>query len=190
MKTYQSHKIVQAARINGMHSKSSGTNGHTIYLDNGEEHDVSPEWMARHNPQSGGYLVVYEDGYMSFSPTAAFEGGYCELLPGAVASEGLLAKLFGMDKGDGKLPAKITLPWLEAQILKTAYEVRPDFRTTVCEITLVNGATYRGESTCAVEAEFNAALGEQYAEKDAMNKVWAFYGVLLRQLRHMAGLIA
>jgi hypothetical protein len=37
---------------------------------------VSKEWMDKHNPQVGGYYVVYKDGYKSFSPAKAFEEGY------------------------------------------------------------------------------------------------------------------
>mgnify|MGYP001569725477 CR=1 FL=1 len=37
---------------------------------------VSREYVQKHDPQPGGYYVVYEDGYASFSPAAAFEGGY------------------------------------------------------------------------------------------------------------------
>lgn len=37
---------------------------------------VSPEWLHKHNPLSGGYFVEYEDGYRSYSPASAFEKGY------------------------------------------------------------------------------------------------------------------
>ncbi len=37
---------------------------------------VGVTWIARHNPQPGGYLVIYEDGYRSYSPAKAFEEGY------------------------------------------------------------------------------------------------------------------
>lgn len=37
---------------------------------------VSKEYMDKHKPEAGGYYVVYEDGYTSFSPAEAFEGGY------------------------------------------------------------------------------------------------------------------
>lgn len=37
---------------------------------------VSAEYMKRHNPQPGGWFVVYADGYQRFSPAAAFESGY------------------------------------------------------------------------------------------------------------------
>jgi len=38
--------------------------------------DVSSFQISKHNPQIGWYYVVYEDGYVSFSPPDAFEGGY------------------------------------------------------------------------------------------------------------------
>lgn len=38
--------------------------------------EVDKTFMQRHRPQIGGYLVVYKDGYRSFSPCKAFEEGY------------------------------------------------------------------------------------------------------------------
>lgn len=37
---------------------------------------VDHDYMRKHNPQAGGYYVVYKDGYKSFSPAQAFEEGY------------------------------------------------------------------------------------------------------------------
>ena len=37
---------------------------------------VSAGYLHKHNPQVGGYYVVYEDGYKSYSPAQAFESGY------------------------------------------------------------------------------------------------------------------
>jgi hypothetical protein len=37
---------------------------------------VSFEYLRKHNPQVGGYYVVYADGYKSWSPAQAFEEGY------------------------------------------------------------------------------------------------------------------
>lgn len=37
---------------------------------------VDASFMHKHNPKAGGYFVVYEDGYKSFSPAKAFEDGY------------------------------------------------------------------------------------------------------------------
>ena len=37
---------------------------------------VDAEYLRKHKPAEGGYYVVYADGYKSFSPADAFEGGY------------------------------------------------------------------------------------------------------------------
>jgi len=37
---------------------------------------VSRKYVLKHNPQVGGYYVVYADGYKSWSPAQAFEEGY------------------------------------------------------------------------------------------------------------------
>jgi len=37
---------------------------------------VEPSFFHKHNPQAGGYYVVYENGYESFSPAKPFESGY------------------------------------------------------------------------------------------------------------------
>jgi hypothetical protein len=37
---------------------------------------VDDDYVRKHNPQAGGYYVVYLDGYKSFSPAKVFEEGY------------------------------------------------------------------------------------------------------------------
>lgn len=55
----------------------------TIYLvpeDEGyAEFPVEAAYVQKHNPQPGGYYVVYADGYKSFSPAKAFEEGYTRI---------------------------------------------------------------------------------------------------------------
>lgn len=41
---------------------------------------VDHAYMVKHKPFVGGYYVVYEGGYKSFSPADAFESGY-SLIP-------------------------------------------------------------------------------------------------------------
>ena len=40
---------------------------------------VQKSYMDKHDPQVGGYYVVYDDGYKSFSPAKAFEDGYTRI---------------------------------------------------------------------------------------------------------------
>jgi hypothetical protein len=38
--------------------------------------DFDSFWVAKHEPWVGGYIVVYDDNYTSFSPEKAFDEGY------------------------------------------------------------------------------------------------------------------
>ena len=40
---------------------------------------VDHAYVVKHKPVVGGYYVVYEGGYKSFSPADAFEGGYSKI---------------------------------------------------------------------------------------------------------------
>lgn len=76
MPVYQSHKRVWALKINRV-------NGNTITPDDDgyAAFDVDDAYISKHQPQAGGYYVVYEDGYKSFSPAQPFEEGYTLLEP-------------------------------------------------------------------------------------------------------------
>lgn len=72
---YKCHKVVRAAKITGVEP-----GGLAVIVDLGKVSasiDVPEGWVAKHNPLQGdGYLVAYEDGYLSWSPAEAFEAGY------------------------------------------------------------------------------------------------------------------
>lgn len=88
MPRYQCHKQVWALKIKAIKQAPAdqerahkGGDWYLIPEDDGYGpvlvgHD---EYILKHNPQVGGYYVVYEDGYKSFSPAAAFESGYSRL---------------------------------------------------------------------------------------------------------------
>lgn len=40
---------------------------------------VPADYVVKHKPEPGGYYVVYDDGYKSFSPAKAFEEGYAKI---------------------------------------------------------------------------------------------------------------
>lgn len=84
MPRYRCHKEVWALKIKeiGYHGDSvRGTTGGRITPEDAgyEPFEVDGEYMNRHHPEPGGYYVVYEDGYKSFSPAGAFESGYTRL---------------------------------------------------------------------------------------------------------------
>ncbi len=85
MPKYKCHKEVRALKIKAILNPNEGIadedNGERLFTfqDPGFEAAVfliDPEYMRKHKPSIGGYYVVYEDGYQSFSPSVAFENGY------------------------------------------------------------------------------------------------------------------
>jgi hypothetical protein len=73
---YKCHKEVWAVKIKSIRQLLAG--GAVITPEEAGYADiaVSHDFVLKHLPQAGGYYVVYEDGYKSFSPAEAFEGGY------------------------------------------------------------------------------------------------------------------
>lgn len=170
MKTYQCHKRVKAARILSVPQIAPDLTQYLLAVDvdgAAQSYIVGADWMRRHKPVVGGYLVEYEDGYVSFSPASAFLAGYASTDP---------------------LPTKVTREALEARIASVEYVVMPDGRTTICQLTMVNGFTARGESSCVSIENFVKADGEKYALQKAIDAVWAFEAYLLAERRYLARL--
>lgn len=77
MPLYRCHKEVRAARIM---SVADDTPTIVLGLSNGAMVEVTVKWWDSKHGKVGGYYVVYEDGYASFSPAEAFEDGYSALV--------------------------------------------------------------------------------------------------------------
>lgn len=71
MPRYKSHKSVWALKIKSIDELriTPEDAGYGPFL-------VDRAYIDKHQPQPGGYFVVYADGYKSFSPAKAFEDGY------------------------------------------------------------------------------------------------------------------
>lgn len=90
MPRYQCHKQVYALKIKDISPHPNpDTSGQSVaasygavitpFEDGYAPFDVPSEFVMRQRPQVGGYYVVYDDGYASYSPAAAFEAGYTQL---------------------------------------------------------------------------------------------------------------
>lgn len=79
---YQSIKVVGAAKIASITGTAIGLGLHKSIV----EIEVGRAWVARHQPEVGGYFVRYEDGYESYSPAEAFEKGYLALAEAGFAA--------------------------------------------------------------------------------------------------------
>lgn len=129
------------------------------------------------NGDDDGYLVEYLDGgapnvegfagYVSWSPKEVFERAYKQIPEGtAVTKQAILDKVKAVN-----------------------FVLLPGGRVTICEITLANGFTVRGESAVVDPRNYKQELGEQYAYEDALEKIWPLEGYLLREALHVAGLV-
>lgn len=80
---YRCHKEVWAAKIiaiDDFNGKREDGASALIFESTEEDCDggviCSREWIDKHKPEAGGYFVVYDDNYKSYSPAKAFEEGY------------------------------------------------------------------------------------------------------------------
>ena len=78
---YKSHKTVRAAKITEIQNhESDGSGSRTmVFGEIGGSKFLTDEWNERFKPEVGGYYVIYEDGYISYSPAKAFEEGYTKV---------------------------------------------------------------------------------------------------------------
>ena len=79
MPKYKCHKEVHALKINKVRMDVAGVWTITPSKAGYATFVVPEDYVARHNPKDGGYYVVYEDGYRSYSPAKAFEAGYAKI---------------------------------------------------------------------------------------------------------------
>lgn len=76
---------------------------------------------------------------------------------------------------------KVSLSDMLGKINRADYVVMPDGRTTICQLTMENGYTVRGDSACVSIENFNKALGEKYAYEKAVDNLWQLEGYLLAE---------
>lgn len=79
---FQCHKIVSAFKILRISQVPNAVGEEEVYFTIWPaDHDLDPVevdalWMEKNKVGPGGYLVIYADGYLSYSPAKAFEEGY------------------------------------------------------------------------------------------------------------------
>lgn len=80
MPRYKCHKVVHALKIARLEARPGIQGTLLVPADEGYgAFGLEPAWVEKFQPKAGGYFVVYEDGYQSFSPARAFEEGYTPL---------------------------------------------------------------------------------------------------------------
>jgi hypothetical protein len=105
-----------------------------------------------------GYKVVYQDGYVSWSPKDVFEKAY-------------------MQVGDNN-----TITQENVELFLKSFQVitLDDNKTTVVKAELVNGFTIVESSSCVDPANYDENIGADICLNRIKNKIWELLGFLLQ----------
>lgn len=79
------------------------------------------------------------------------------------------------------IKSKLSMNDIKAVIAKVEYSRVPDSTMTICTMYLINGTVVLGHSACIDSANFSAVTGEEVAYSDALDKIWALEGYLLKE---------
>lgn len=71
---------------------------------------------------------------------------------------------------------------IDSVIKGATYTVLPSGKVMVCEITLNNGFTVRGEAAVVNKENFNQEIGEKISFGNARRKIWELEGYLLQDM--------
>ena len=82
----------------------------------------------------------------------------------------------------GLTAPRITPDVIDSLIVSDDYHVFEGTTLTICRLTLINGATVTGESSCVAPENFNEEVGRKIARENAREKIWAIAGVALRDV--------
>lgn len=76
---------------------------------------------------------------------------------------------------------RLTPDDIDRVIVSETYTTLPSGKVMVCELTLRNGFTVRGEASVVSKANFKKEIGRQISRENARSKVWELEGYLLQQ---------
>ena len=70
---------------------------------------------------------------------------------------------------------------IDATVSTATYTNLPSGKCVICELTLKNGFTVRGESACVSLDNFDQEIGNKIAYENARDKIWQLEGYLLQE---------
>jgi|TARA_B100000408_G_scaffold137321_1_gene128689 hypothetical protein len=76
---------------------------------------------------------------------------------------------------------RLTPDSIDAVIVGETFTTLPSGKVMVCELTLRNGFTVRGEAATVSKANFDEEIGQRISRENARSKVWEMEGYLLQQ---------
>ena len=110
-----------------------------------------------------GYKVIYEDGYISWSPKDVFEKAYLEVTP------------------NPNKPSKVSIDQqMVKDFIASVESTKIGEKTTVVRATMKNGFEIVETSSCVDKANYDQELGIKICMKRIEDKVWELLGFLLQ----------
>lgn len=79
---------------------------------------------------------------------------------------------------------RISPAHIDSVIVEESFTTLPSGKVMICELTLRNGFTVRGEAAVVSRANFNEEIGQRISKENARNKVWELEGYLLQEKLH------
>ena len=81
---------------------------------------------------------------------------------------------------------RLTPQDIDDAIVSESFTILPSGKVMVCELTLRNGFTVRGDAATVSIENFDEDIGRKVSREDARSKVWELEGYLLQQRLHEA----
>jgi hypothetical protein len=137
---------------------------------------------AEDPPMSGRYVewMPYQQGQAKRHEIGNTAGNMISTTAAASISHGEYQTEIAIQVAGATAP-RIKPEDVLAAIDSETYTITPSGRTTICELTLTNGFTVRGESSVVSMENFDEAIGRTEARKKAIDKVWELEGYRLMQ---------
>lgn len=84
-------------------------------------------------------------------------------------------------KEKGLTAPRVTTQDILNTIVGETYTILPSGKVMVCELTLRNGYTVRGEAAVVSKKNFDEEIGKEISKSNALRKVWELEGYLLQE---------
>lgn len=82
----------------------------------------------------------------------------------------------------GLTAPRLTSEDINNVIVDVTYTVLPSGKVMVCELTLKNGYSVRGEAATVSKENFDEEIGKEISYKNAREKIWQLEGYLLQEI--------
>lgn len=152
---WKCHKVVGGSKIVDAQILPGG--GGILVLECGFSATVDKHYVDKHSPLAGGYFVVYEDGYQSFSPAEAFKNGYTRIEERATSP--------------GPQPIRLTQFQIVA-IAEVCHETNRAYCKTLCDNSQVPWDETPVENKTSSIEEVEAHLNNPLMTAEQSHKSW------------------